>query len=154
MSHRKVLAFIEVLLESFLGIILELIAEGVVYGIQYVTTEVIINSIKSAGDGIESIADEADKRPGGVICSLILSGIIAGSLISFTFPERIINFGSITGISLLVTPLIMGLLSSIVGRWEKKHDRAPTFMATFLGGAIFGLAAAGTRLIFITQMQT
>ena len=151
------LAFVEIILESIIGLILELIAEGIVYGIQYLTTGAISKSIKSTRDTIGSMADEATKTPenrAGVIFLLILSGILAGSLISLTSPERIINFGSITGISLLVTPLIFGLISSTLGRWEKKHDRGPTFMATFLGGAIFGLAAAGTRLIFITQLQT
>jgi len=35
------------------------------------------------------------------------------------------------------------MFTSFIGRWEKSHNKAPSFMATFLGGAIFGLAAAG-----------
>ena len=78
---------------------------------------------------------------------------MAGAMISFIFPERIIKIGSITGISLLITPLIIGMITSFVGRCGKEQGRGPSIMATFLGGALFGLIAAGTRLIFITQKQ-
>jgi hypothetical protein len=132
------------------------VVEGIVYGIVYKITEAISVGLNKASDGIESVANNADKTPEkrfGIILLLITSGIITGSLISFTFPQRIINFGSITGISLLITPLVMGLVTSLVGRRIKKRVRQPSLMTTFLGGAIFGLAVAGIRLIFITQMQ-
>ena len=78
---------------------------------------------------------------------------MAGAMISFIFPERIIKIGSITGISLLITPLIIGMITSFVGRCGKEQGRDPSIMATFLGGALFGLIAAVTRLLFIIQKQ-
>jgi len=152
-----VLGFIELLLEPILAIIFEFVVEVIFYGIFYKITEAISAGLNEASDSIESVANAADKTPEkrfGIILLLITSGIITGSLISFTFPQRIINFGSITGISLLITPLVMGLVTSLVGRRIKKRVRQPSLMTTFLGGAIFGLAVAGIRLIFITQMQT
>jgi|TARA_B100000959_G_scaffold45671_1_gene46366 Na+/proline symporter len=157
MSHHEVLGFIELLLEPILAIIFELVVEVVFYGIFYKITEAISVGLNEASDSIESVANAADKTPEkrfGIILLLIISGIITGSLISFTFPERIIKISSITGISLLITPFVMGLIISLVGRRIKKRIHQPSLMTTFLGGAIFGLAAAGTRLIFITQMQT
>jgi len=77
---------------------------------------------------------------------------VAGIVISLVFPDRIFNTIPLTGISLLITPLVMGLVMSLVGKWKVNHDRKPSFMATFLGGAMFGLAAAGTRLIYISQV--
>lgn len=151
------LGFIELLLEPILAIIFEFVVEVIFYGIFYKITEAISAGLNEASDSIESVANAADKTPEkrfGIILLLITSGIITGSLISFTFPQRIINFGSITGISLLITPLVMGLVTSLVGRRIKKRVRQPSLMTTFLGGAIFGLAVAGIRLIFITQMQT
>ena len=157
MSHHKVLGFIELLLEPILAIIFEFVVEVIFYGIFYKITEAISAGLNEASDSIESVANAADKTPENravIIFSLIMSGIVVGSLISFTFPERIINLGSITGISLLITPLVMGLITSLVGRRIKKRIHQPSLMTTFLGGAIFGLAAAGTRLVFITQLQT
>ena len=151
------LAFIELLLEPILAIIFEFVAEVILYGIVYKITEAISIVLNEASDSIETAVDAADKNPANriiIILLLIISGIVTGSLISFVFPERIIKINSITGISLLITPLVMGLISSFVGRRIKKRIRQPSLMTTFLGGVIFGLATAATRLVFITQMQT
>ena len=143
-----------------LQFILETLGEAVIYGILYAITWIISRTLTAAGDTVQSVTDAAAKtsedRPVIIfflIFFLIISGFMAGAMISFIFPERIIKIGSITGISLLITPLIMGLLTSYVGRWEKEHDRGASIMATFLGGALFGLAAAVTRLIFVIQKQ-
>jgi len=152
-----VLAFIELLLEPILAIIFEFVVEVILYGIVYKITEAISIVLNEASDSIETAVDAADKTPANriiIILLLIISGIVTGSLISFVFPERIIKINSITGISLLITPLVMGLISSFVGRRIKKRIRQPSLMTTFLGGVIFGLATAATRLVFITQMQT
>ena len=149
------LAIIESLVGALLMVILELFLNIVVYGILYNIVRLISASMKAAGDTVESLADAAKtpKTQPLIITLLIVGGILVALAISFTFPTRVFNFGSITGISLLITPLLLGMFTSFIGRWEKSHNKAPSFMATFLGGAIFGLAAAGTRLIFITQSQ-
>ena len=143
-----------------LQFILETLGEAVIYGILYAITWIISRTLTAAGDTVQSVTDAAAKtsedRPVIIFCLiffLIISGFMAGAMISAIFPERIIKIGSITGISLLITPLIMGLLTSYVGRWEKEHDRGASIMTTFLGGALFGLAAAVTRLLFIIQKQ-
>ena len=151
------LAFIESLVAGLAGAFLEILFEGVVYGLSYLASGAVSKRIKSSGDKADIISDEANKPSAthiGIIFLLILSGILAGSLVSLIFPERILNFGSITGISLLVTPFIFGLISITLSRWEKKHDWGTGPMANFVGGAIFGLAVAATRLIFITQIQS
>ncbi len=161
-----------------LEFILATLGDAVVYGIFYAITWITSRTLTTTGDfiqsvadtatekgdaermnlgdTIQSVADTATKTPGNrkvIVFALIMSGFVAGAMISVIFPERIIKIGSITGISLLITPLIMGLLTSYVGRWEKKHDRGASIMTTFQGGALFGLAAAVTRLLFIIQKQ-
>tara|TARA_B100000609_G_scaffold194167_1_gene186417 strand:+ start:141 stop:593 length:453 start_codon:yes stop_codon:yes gene_type:complete len=149
------LAIIESLVGALLMVILELFLNIVVYGILYNIVRLISTSMKAASDTVESLADAAKtpKTQPLIITLLIVGGIMVALAISFTFPKRVLDFGSITGISLLITPLLIGMFTSFIGRWEKSHNKAPSFMATFLGGAIFGLAAAGTRLIFIIQSQ-
>ena len=151
------LAFIESLVVGLAGAFLEILFEGIIYGLSYLLSGVVSKRIKSAGDKAGTSSDEANKPSVthvGIIFLLILSGILAGSLVSLIFPERIFNFSSITGISLLITPIIFGLISITLSRWEKKHDWGTGPMANFVGGAIFGLAVAATRLIFITQIQS
>ncbi len=151
------LAFIESLVAGLVGAFLEILFEGVVYGLSYLVSGAVSKRIKSSEDKSDIISDEANNPSAthiGIIFLLILSGILAGSLVSLIFPERILNFGSITGISLLITPFIFGLISITLSRWEKKHDWGTGPMANFVGGAIFGIAVAATRLIFITQIQS
>ena len=143
-----------------LQFILETLGEAVIYGILYAITWIISRTLTAAGDTVQSVTDAAAKtsevRPVIIfflIFFLIISGFMAGTTISFIFPERIVKIGSNTGISLLITPLIIGMITSFVGRCGKEQGRGPSIMATFLGGALFGLIAAGTRLIFITQKQ-
>ena len=143
-----------------LQFILETLGEAVIYGILYAITWIISRTLTAAGDTVQSVTDAAAKtsedRPVIIfflIFFLIISGFMAGAMISFIFPERIIKIGSITGISLLITPLIIGMITSFVGRCGKEQGRGPSIMATFLGGALFGLAAAVTRLLFIIQKQ-
>ena len=139
-----------------LQFILETLGEAVIYGILYAITWIISRTLTAAGDTVQSVTDAAAKtsedRP-VIIFFLIISGFMAGAMISFIFPERIIKIGSITGISLLITPLIIGVITSFVGRCGKEQGRGPSIMATFLGGALFGLIAAVTRLLFIIQKQ-
>ena len=139
-----------------LQFILETLGEAVIYGIIYAITWIISRTLTTAGDTIQSVADADTKTPEDrpviiffLIFFLIISGFMAGAMISFIFPERIIKIGSITGISLLITPLIIGMITSFVGRCGKEQGRGPSIMATFLGGALFGLAAAGTRLALL-----
>ncbi len=83
MSHHEVLGFIELLLEPILAIIFVFVVEVVFYGIFYKITEAISVGLNEASESIESVANTADKTPENravIICSLIMSGIVVGSL--------------------------------------------------------------------------
>ena len=150
------LAIIEILLAPILTFIFELFVEFIFTGILYAITSIIVRTIESTRDTIESVADDAAKTPekrAVIIFFLIMSGFMAGVIISAISPERIIKIDSITGISLLITPLILGMVTSYVCRFEKERDQGPSILTTFLGGALFGLTAALTRLLFIIQKQ-
>ena len=153
--------FIEILFEILGPLIFEVLLEGIICGIFSLLGEFISTIAEKTGDAIEATTDAlgsateatgfATKIGFLIVFILLVTGIGAGFAISLVFPDRIFKPIPITGISLLITPLVMGLVMSLVGKWKVNHDRKPSFMATFLGGALFGLAAAGTRLIFITQ---
>ena len=152
---------VEILFEIFAPLIFEVLLEGIIRGFFSLLGEFISTIAEKTGDAIEATTDaiesateaaESTTKIGCLIVFILLvTGIGAGFVISLVFPDRIFKPIPITGISLLITPLVMGLVMSLVGKWKVNHDRKPSFMATFLGGALFGLAAAGTRLIFITQ---
>ena len=149
------------IVEFFIGIIFEIIGEVIICGFFSLLGEFISTIAEKTGDAIEatseslsSATETAESTSIGclVVVILLVTGIVAGIVISGVFPDRIFSTIPITGVSLLITPLVMGLVMSLVGKWKVNHDRKPSFMATFLGGAMFGLAAAGTRLIYISQV--
>ena len=148
------------IVEFFIGIIFEIIGEVIICGFFSLLGEFISTIAEKTGDAIEatseslsSATETAESTSIGclVVVILLVTGIVAGIVISGVFPDRIFSTIPITGVSLLITPLVMGLLMSLVGKWKVNHDRKTSFMATFLGGALFGLAAAATRLIHISQ---
>jgi len=159
------------IVEVFIEIIFEIFGEVIICGFFSLLGEFISTIAEKTGDAIEATTDaigsatetttdalgsatEATESTTKIGCwivfILLVTGIIAGVAISLVFPDRIFKTIPLTGISLLITPLVMGLVMSLVGKWKVNHDRKPSFMATFLGGAMFGLAAAGTRLIYIS----
>ena len=148
------------IVEIFLEIIFEIFGEVIICGFFSLLGEFISTIAEKTGDAIEatseslsSATETAESTSIGclVVVILLVTGIVAGIVISGVFPDRIFSTIPITGVSLLITPLVMGLLMSLVGKWKVNHDRKTSFMATFLGGALFGLAAAATRLIYISQ---
>jgi len=159
------------IVEVFIEIIFEIFGEVIICGFFSLIGEFISTIAEKTGDAIEATTDaigsatetttdalgsateaaESTTKIGcWIVFILLVTGIIAGVVISLVFPDRIFKTIPLTGISLLITPLVMGLVMSLVGKWKVNHDRKPSFMATFLGGAMFGLAAAGTRLIYIS----
>ena len=159
------------IVEIFFEIIFEIFGEVIICGFFSLLGEFISTIAEKTGDAIEATSDalssatettadalgsateavESTTKIGcWIVFILLVTGIVAGIVISLVFPDRIFNTIPLTGISLLITPLVMGLVMSLVGKWKVNHDRKPSFMATFLGGAMFGLAAAGTRLIYIS----
>ena len=148
------------IVEVFIEIIFEIFGEVIICGFFSLLGEFISTIAEKTGDAIEatseslsSATETAESTSIGclVVVILLVTGIVAGIVISGVFPDRIFSTIPITGVSLLITPLVMGLLMSLVGKWKVNHDRKTSFMATFLGGALFGLAAAATRLIYISQ---
>ena len=159
------LAIIELFLELIFSVFGEIIFEVIICGFFSLLGELISTIFEKTGDAIEATSEalgdateaaaSSVKIGFSILFILVATGILAGVVISWVHPDRIFEKNPLagTGISLLITPLVMGLVMSLVGKWKVNHDRKPSFMATFLGGAPFGLAAAGTRLIFITQFQ-
>ena len=61
------------------------------------------------------------------------------------WPYRVVASGPYPGISLVVSPLVNGLLADALGRWRENRDRPRTYLSTFWGGALFAFGMAGVR---------
>ncbi len=146
--------------ELLFELLFEIIFEGAICGFFGLLAELISTIFEKTGDAIESASDAIEGATEAAVKAkvgclmlfvMLVMGMAAGYAISLVFPERIFITIPVTGISLLITPLLMGGLMSLVGVWKANHDCAASFLGTFMGGAIFGLAAAGTRLVILSQ---
>ena len=81
---------------------------------------------------------------------LLLIGGILGEVSYWVWPHRIVAAGPYRGISLLVSPIVNGLLTQALGTWRAHHDRPRTWLSTFWGGALFAFGMSSVRFWLMT----
>ena len=152
------LAVIEILLEGLIVLFGEILIEGLICGFfcllgDFISTifEAAGSAVEATGEAIESAAETAVTAKAGCLMIVIMlaMGALAGYVIYLVWPDKIFESLPVTGISLLITPLVIGGLMSLWGVCKLSLNYASSFPATFWGGALFGLAAAGTRLALL-----
>jgi len=85
------------------------------------------------------------QHPVAAAVSLLLLGAVLGGLTWLAWPYRIVEAGPLPGLSLLVSPLLNGLLAEAVGTWRERHGRPRTYLSTFWGGGLFAFGMAAVR---------
>ena len=152
------LAIIEIFFEVIFTLFGEVLLEGVICGFFCLLGDFISAIFEAAGDAVEAAGEAiegateaaATAKVGCLMIVIMLAmGALAGYVIYLVWPDKIFESIPVTGISLLITPLIIGGLMSLWGICKLSLNYASSFPATFWGGALFGLAAAGTRLALL-----
>ena len=123
------------ILELFGDVILELLFEA--FGSLFVRT---VRSVLE-GDGSES--------PIIAAVGYLAFGFGAGVASVFFLPHHLVRPSRFHGISLLISPLITGLIMSQVGAFLRRKDKTTVRIESFLYGFTFALGIAIIRLAFI-----
>lgn len=76
-------------------------------------------------------------------------GAIAGALASLLWPARILHPGPVPGASLLLSPLVNGLVMDRYGRWREGRGDERSTIATFWGGALFAFSMSLVRFVWV-----
>lgn len=76
-------------------------------------------------------------------------GGVAGVITSLLLPSRIIQNNPVPGVSLLLSPVVTGLLMEAYGRWRTHRGGQPSYVATFWGGALFAFSMALVRFLLV-----
>lgn len=76
-------------------------------------------------------------------------GAAAGLLSVRIFPHPLVHPSRIHGISLLISPVVTGLVMFATGRLDLKLGRKPTQIETFWIGFIFAFAVALVRFLLV-----
>ena len=74
-------------------------------------------------------------------------GAGVGALSYLLHSERVFIDPGPRGVSLLVAPVLSGVLMEYVGRWQKRRGRPTPLLASFAGGAFCAFAMAATRYL-------
>jgi hypothetical protein len=81
--------------------------------------------------------------------SLVLIGGAMGLILWLLFPARLVTNGRIPGASLVLSPMLAGLVMARYGRWVESRGAAVSYTATFWGGALFAFGMASARFLLI-----
>ncbi len=130
---------IEIIFELVLTTILEI-------GLQLVAEILIELGFGSAGD---SLRQRRRAHPAIAAVGVVLLGGLAGLVTSLIWPTLIFRPGPVPGISLLVSPLISGLIMDRYGDWRERHGGERSYVATFWGGALFAFSMALIRFLWV-----
>ena len=82
---------------------------------------------------------------------VLVFGGIAGGLTTWALPGRVFGAPVLPGASLLLSPILNGVLMHYVGVWRAQRLERPSFIATFWGGALFAFGFAAVRLAFVVE---
>lgn len=82
---------------------------------------------------------------------IIFMGAILGFFSSLFFPTRLLSFHPINGISLVISPLILGTFMYFFGIWRKNKNKEISILATFWGGVIFSFSFALVRWLMVVK---
>ena len=133
-----ILAFLfEVFGEAILQLLCELLAGLLLRGFRHASSAIFESA---------STADFESDRPRRITLSLIL-GIVLGLVSVAVHGSPIFHPGKIHGISLLVSPLLTGLVMAGVGAMLRRRNREPIPWESFWGGFAFALGMAAIRFI-------
>ena len=80
---------------------------------------------------------------------LLLIGGVMGLMLWLVFPVRLVTSGGIPGASLVISPMLAGLVMHSYGRWRESRGAAVSYTATFWGGALFAFGMASARFLLI-----
>jgi hypothetical protein len=127
---------VEHLLEALVGVLLEVVGDALL--------EVLFGLVAEALSGV--IKRREDASPVVLTLGLAGAGAGAGLLSGWLVPHRLIVGGVvIPGLSLVVAPLMTGVVMGLLGKQIRRAGHWPSSVATFRGGAVFAFAMALVR---------
>ena len=80
---------------------------------------------------------------------LVLIGGAMGWILWLAVPARLVTSGGIPGASLVLSPMLAGLVMHYYGRWRESRGAAVSYTATFWGGALFAFGMASARFLLV-----
>lgn len=129
----------EELLSAIVGAILELLLE--------IAAEFILDVVlRSMG---ELLAELIESVPFVTGIGVVVLGLASGAISLHFFPHPLVHPAKIHGISLIISPLIAGLVMSLAGRLLRRRGKRTVPIESFGYGFAFAFSMAAVRLLFV-----
>jgi hypothetical protein len=128
---------------ALLASILELLSEVLVQ----VCLEFLASLLVRAGGKVISSPAYQERSFTGFLFAVF--GAAAGLVSVAIFPHPLVHPSKLHGISLLISPVITGLVMLGAGRLELRFGRKPTQIETFWIGFLFAFAIALVRFVLV-----
>jgi hypothetical protein len=139
----------EELLSALLAGLFELIGEALLELLFGLLADISWRGLRSVSSAISESVSSAifePDRPRRIVFSLIL-GIILGFVSIAVHPAPFFHPGKVHGTSLLLSPLLTGLVMAAIGSAVKRINRKPVPWESFWGGFAFALGMAVIRFV-------
>jgi hypothetical protein len=124
---------------------------AILAGIAELIAEILLEAVFAELAGVLSRAfrlfNVKVRRADPVVATVTfgLVGVSSGFLSVFLFPHHLVHPTRLHGISLLISPILTGLLMAQIGRTVRRWGRQPVRIESFGYGFIFALAMALVR---------
>ena len=79
-----------------------------------------------------------------------LIGLVLGGLSLLVFPRSFVRSEDFHGISLLITPVVAGLVMSAIGRWRLRQGKTLLRLDSFIYGFVFAFPLSLVRFVCTT----
>lgn len=139
----------EELLFALLGSLFELLCEALFELLCELLAGALWRGLRGVSSAISESASSAvfePDRPRRIAISLIL-GVILGLVSLAVHPAPFFHPGKVHGMSLLLSPLLAGLVMAGIGLALKRKNRKPVPWESFWGGFAFALGTAVIRFV-------
>jgi hypothetical protein len=111
--------------------------------------EAIVQILMEAGLATaQEAAGRENRNPALATIGYLMLGGVLGALSLWLLPARLFGVSPATGISLIVSPLVMGIVMRLWGGLRRAQGHRTTNLATFHGGAAFALGVALVRFFW------
>jgi len=134
-------------MEDFLAAILsglfELFAEVVLQLLIEAICSLFARILRGVAEGAEA------GSPAFAAAGYLVLGVMAGFASLFVLPHHLVRPSRFHGISLLISPLVTGIIMSQIGALLRRNDKMTVRIESFIYGFTFALGVAVIRLVFV-----
>jgi hypothetical protein len=127
---------------ELLGMILEPLLEAI---FQYLIAGLVDLLLRSWGEVFKGFRIQHPLR---AFCGYGFFGLILGGISLLFFPHHLIHPSKIHGVSLLISPVLTGLMMWATGAILRRQDRKTTRIESFAYGFAFAFGLAFIRFFF------